>query len=390
MKITIVGMGYVGFSLSVLLAEKNNIVCYDIDINKINKIDNNISPIKDKDINHYLANKKLNITATNSNKSIYLDNDFIIISTPTDYDVETNQFDVSSVESTIRDILEVNRNVPIIIKSTVPKGYTEKIKIKFNYERIYFSPEFLREGNALYDNLNPSRIIIGDDSEDSKKFTELMLESSVKARNDVPVLIMKSSEAEAVKLFSNTFLAMRIAYFNELDSFCEAGLLDTKNVIEGVCCDPRIGNYYNNPSFGYGGYCLPKDTKQLLKNYDEVPNNLIQAIVDANSTRKDYISNIIIKKNPKLVGIFRLTMKEDSDNIRSSAIQGIMKRIKAKGIEIQLFEPLLKDKNFFNSTIVKDLKDFKSSSDIILTNRYSSDLDDVKSKVYTRDLFEVN
>ena len=390
MKITIVGMGYVGFSLSVLLAEKNNIVCYDIDINKINKIDNNISPIKDKDINHYLANKKLNITATNSNKSIYLDKDFVIISTPTDYDAETNQFDVSSVESTIRDILEVNRNVPIIIKSTVPKGYTEKIKIKFNYERIYFSPEFLREGNALYDNLNPSRIIIGDDSEDSKKFTELMLESSVKARNDVPVLFMKSSEAEAVKLFSNTFLAMRIAYFNELDSFCEAGLLDTKNVIEGVCCDPRIGNYYNNPSFGYGGYCLPKDTKQLLKNYDEVPNNLIQAIVDANSTRKDYISNIIIKKNPKLVGIFRLTMKEDSDNIRSSAIQGIMKRIKAKGIEIQLFEPLLKDKNFFNSTIVKDLKDFKSSSDIILTNRYSSDLDDVKSKVYTRDLFEVN
>ena len=390
MNITIVGMGYVGVSLSVLLAEKNNVACYDIDINKINKISNNVSPIEDKDIIHYFANKKLNITATNSNKSIYLDKDFIIISTPTDYDTETNQFDVSSVESTIRDILEVNRNVPIIIKSTVPKGYTKDIKVKFNYERIYFSPEFLREGNALYDNLNPSRIIIGDDSVDSKKFAELMLESSVKARNDVPVLFMKSSEAEAVKLFSNTFLAMRIAYFNELDSFCEAGLLDTKNVIEGVCYDPRIGNYYNNPSFGYGGYCLPKDTKQLLKNYDDVPNNLIQAIVDANSTRKDYISNIIIKKNPKLVGIFRLTMKEDSDNIRSSAIQGIMKRIKAKGIEIQLFEPLLKDKNFFNSKIVKDLIDFKSTSDIILTNRYSSDLDDVKSKVYTRDLFKVN
>ena len=390
MNITIVGMGYVGVSLSVLLAEKNNVACYDIDINKINKISNNVSPIEDKDIINYFANKKLNITATNSNKSIYLDKDFIIISTPTDYDTETNQFDVSSVESTIRDILEVNRNVPIIIKSTVPKGYTKDIKVKFNYERIYFSPEFLREGNALYDNLNPSRIIIGDDSVDSKKFAELMLESSVKARNDVPVLFMKSSEAEAVKLFSNTFLAMRIAYFNELDSFCEAGLLDTKNVIEGVCYDPRIGNYYNNPSFGYGGYCLPKDTKQLLKNYDDVPNNLIQAIVDANSTRKDYISNIIIKKNPKLVGIFRLTMKEDSDNIRSSAIQGIMKRIKAKGIEIQLFEPLLKDKNFFNSKIVKDLIDFKSTSDIILTNRYSSDLDDVKSKVYTRDLFKVN
>jgi len=390
MNITIVGMGYVGMSLSMLLAEKNNIVCYDVDINKINKINNNISPIEDKDIDYYFSKKKLNITATNNNESIYLDKDFIIISTPTDYDVDTNQFDVSSVETTISDIIKVNKDVPIIIKSTVPKGYTEEVKKKFDYKRIYFSPEFLREGSALYDNLNPSRIIIGSKSKDSKKFAELMLESTAKNVDDIPVLFMDSNEAEAVKLFSNTFLAMRIAFFNELDSFCEASLLDTKNVIDGVCQDPRIGNYYNNPSFGYGGYCLPKDTKQLLKNYNDVPNNLIQAIVDANSTRKDFIANTIIKKNPKLVGIFRLTMKENSDNIRSSAIQGIMKRIKAKGIQIQLFEPILTDTNFFNSKIIKDLKDFKSTSDIIITNRYSADLDDVKSKVYTRDLFRVN
>ncbi len=388
--IAVIGLGYVGMSLSVLLAQKNKVECVDIDKKKIDLLKKNISPIKDNYISEYLSKKKLNLEATLPNKSVYLEKDFIIISTPTDYDIETNQFDVSSVRKVIEDILSVNQNVPIIIRSTVPQGFTRYIRKEYNYNRIYFSPEFLREGSALYDNLFPSRIIAGDETEDTSIFSKLLIESSLKKKEDIPVLLMNSDEAEAIKLFSNTYLAMRISFFNELDSFCESNNITTKNVIDGVCKDERIGNYYNNPSFGYGGYCLPKDTKQLLRNYNNVPNKLIQAIVDANSTRKDFIANSIIVKKPKKVGIYRLIMKESSDNIKSSAIQGIMKRIKAKGIEVQIYEPLMNETSFFNSKIISDLTKFKETSDIIIANRFHRDLKDVVKKVYTRDIFNRN
>tara|TARA_B100001093_G_scaffold114152_1_gene106463 strand:+ start:77 stop:1252 length:1176 start_codon:yes stop_codon:yes gene_type:complete len=388
--IAVVGLGYVGMSLSVLLAQRNKVECVDIDKKKIDLIKKNISPIKDEHISEYLSKKDLSLEATLPNKSVYLEKDFIIISTPTDYDIETNQFNVSSVRKVIEDILSVNRSVPIIIRSTVPQGFTKLIRKEYNYDRIYFSPEFLREGSALYDNLFPSRIVVGDETDDTLIFSNLLIESSRKKKEDIPVLLINSDEAEAIKLFSNTYLAMRISFFNELDSFCESNNIITKNVIDGVCEDERIGKYYNNPSFGYGGYCLPKDTKQLLSNYNNVPNKLIQAIVDANSTRKDFIANSIIDKSPKKVGIYRLIMKESSDNIKSSAIQGIMKRIKAKGIEVQIYEPLMNETSFFNSKIISDLIKFKETSDIIIANRFHQDLNDVIKKVYTRDIFNQN
>ena len=388
--IAVVGLGYVGMSLSVLLAQRNKVECVDIDKKKIDLIKKNISPIKDEHISEYLSKKDLSLEATLPNKSVYLEKDFIIISTPTDYDIETNQFNVSSVRKVIEDILSVNRSVPIIIRSTVPQGFTKLIRKEYKYDRIYFSPEFLREGSALYDNLFPSRIVVGDETDDTLIFSNLLIESSRKKKEDIPVLLINSDEAEAIKLFSNTYLAMRISFFNELDSFCESNNIITKNVIDGVCEDERIGKYYNNPSFGYGGYCLPKDTKQLLSNYNNVPNKLIQAIVDANSTRKDFIANSIIDKSPKKVGIYRLIMKESSDNIKSSAIQGIMKRIKAKGIEVQIYEPLMNETSFFNSKIISDLIKFKETSDIIIANRFHQDLNDVIKKVYTRDIFNQN
>jgi len=390
MKITIVGTGYVGLGLGTLLSQFHEVVALDIDEKKINYINKKISPIEDSGIIHYFKNKSLNLLATKDKKLAYQDSNFIIICTPTNYDVETNEFDTSTVSSSIEDAIKFNPNCPIIIKSTIPVGFTYKLRSFFKKDNIIFSPEFLREGSALEDNIKPSRIIVGDTSQDAKNFSELLIEITDHQLNNIQLLFMKPSEAEAVKLFSNTYLAMRIAYFNELDSYCEINNLDTSKVISGISSDDRIGNYYNNPSFGYGGYCLPKDTQQLLKNYEKVPSKLIQAIVDANTTRKDFIASQILKKTNGTVGIYRLVMKEGSDNIRESAVQGVMKRIKSKGIKIIVYEPRIQDEVFFGSEVFKDLDKFKSNSDLIVANRYSKELEDVLSKVYSRDIFEIN
>jgi len=388
MNITIVGTGYVGLSISTLLSQRHNVITLDIDESKVELINNKKSPIEDKEIEDFFSNKKLDLHATLDKELAYKDSDYIVISTPTDYDTENNYFDTSSIESVLHDIKEINPNVPVIIKSTVPVGYTKSLRQKFNKENIYFSPEFLREGRALFDNLYPSRIIVGSKTDEARVFSEILLEGSLK--ENVEVILMGSTEAEAVKLFSNTYLALRVAYFNELDSYAESHDLDALEIINGVCLDPRIGEHYNNPSFGYGGYCLPKDTKQLRANYKDIPNNIISAIVEANSTRKDFIADQIIKKNPKIVGIYRLVMKAGSDNFRSSSIQGIMKRVKAKGIEVVVYEPVLsenKQTEFFHSKVVNNLNDFKQMSDIIVANRLTDEILDVKQKVYTRDLF---